>query len=178
MLAQSVSADLQEAACRSVEEISEEMISFLQDLVRIPTINPPGENYIAGAELIGGKLKELGYDTHYIAAEGLAEHTASHPRVNVLGRLEGSTPRPNLHFNGHFDVVPVGGDWTVDPFAAEIRDGKLYGRGVSDQKAGIAASIFAVEAIRRAGLRLLGTVEQSGSVDEESGGFAGGAFSR
>jgi succinyl-diaminopimelate desuccinylase len=176
MVAQSVSADIQEAACRSVEEISQEMISFLQDLVRIPTINPPGENYIAGAEFIGSKLKEFGYDTHYIAAEGLKEHTERHPRVNVLGRLEGSTPRPSLHFNGHFDVVPVGDDWTVDPFGALIRDGKLYGRGTSDQKAGIAASIFAVEAIRRAGLRLRGTVEQSGSVDEESGGFAGVAF--
>jgi succinyl-diaminopimelate desuccinylase len=176
MVVQSISADLQEAICRSVEEIGEEMISFLQELVRIPTINPPGENYVAGAELIGGKLKEFRYDTRYIAAEGLAEHTARHPRVNVLGRLAGSMPRPCLHFNGHFDVVPVGDDWTVDPFGAEIRDGKLYGRGTSDQKAGIAASIFAIEAIRRAGIRLRGTVEQSGSVDEESGGFAGVAF--
>ena len=176
MVASEVSAKTQDAACRSVEEISEEMISFLQELVRIPTINPPGENYIAGAELIGGKLKEFGYATHYIAAEGLKEHTPLHPRVNVLGRLEGATSRPNLHFNGHFDVVPVGDDWTVDPFGGLVRDGKLYGRGSSDQKAGIAASIFAVEAIRRAGIRLRGTVEQSGSVDEESGGFAGVAF--
>jgi succinyl-diaminopimelate desuccinylase len=176
MVAQGLSVNAQEAVCRSVEEISQEMISFLQDLVRIPTINPPGENYTAGAELIGSKLKQFGYDTHYIAAEGLAEHTAQHPRMNVLGRMEGAKPRPSLHFNGHFDVVPVGDGWTVDPFGALIRDGKLYGRGVSDQKAGIAASIFAVEAIRRAGFRLQGTVEQSGSVDEESGGFAGVAY--
>jgi succinyl-diaminopimelate desuccinylase len=176
MVASDISAKAQDSVCRSVEEISEEMISFLQELVRIPTINPPGENYIAGAELIGGKLKQFGYDTRYIAAEGLVEHTASHPRVNVLGRLEGETPRPTLHFNGHFDVVPVGDGWTVDPFGALIRDGKMYGRGTSDQKAGIAASIFAIEAIRRTGIRLRGTVEQSGSVDEESGGFAGVAF--
>src|ERR1700733_4529828 len=176
MVVQDMPAKIEDSVCRCVEEIADEMISFLQDLVRVPTVNPPGENYIAGAELIGKQLKQFGYETHYIPAEGLAEHTAQHPRMNVLGRMEGSTPRPNLHFNGHFDVVPVGGDWTVDPFAAEIRDGKLYGRGVSDQKAGIAASIFAIEAIRRAGMRLLGTVEQSGSVDEESGGFAGVAF--
>lgn len=176
MVVQGLSSQVQDSVCRSVEEIGGEMISFLQDLIRVPTINPPGENYIAGAELIGGKLKEFGYQTHYIAAEGMSEHTAAHPRMNVLGRMEGATPRPNLHFNGHFDVVPVGDGWTVDPFGALIRDGKLYGRGVSDQKAGIAASIFAVEAIRRAGLRLQGTVEQSGSVDEESGGFAGVAY--
>lgn len=176
MAEQGLSVDVQEAVCRSVESISDEMISWLQELVRIPTINPPGENYIAGAELIGDKLREFGYDTHYIAAEGLPEHTPQNPRVNVLGRMPGSTPRPTLHFNGHFDVVPVGDGWTVDPFGALIRDGKLYGRGVSDQKAGIAASIFAIEAIRRAGVRLHGTVEQSGSVDEESGGFAGVAY--
>ena len=72
--------------------------------------------------------------------------------------------------------MPAGAGWTVDPFGGEVRDGRLYGRGTSDQKAGIAASIFAVEAIRRAGLRLRGTVEQSGSVDEESGGLAGVAY--
>jgi succinyl-diaminopimelate desuccinylase len=57
-----------------------------------------------------------------------------------------------------------------------VRDGKIFGRGVTDQKAGIAASVFAVEAIRRAGVRLQGAVEQSGTVDEESGGFAGMAY--
>ncbi len=176
MKVQNLSVSVQDAVCRSVETISDEMISWLQDLVRIPTINPPGENYTAGAELICDKLKQFGYDTHYIAAEGLAEHTPEHPRVNILGRMDGPQPRPSLHFNGHFDVVPVGAGWTVDPFGALVRDGKLYGRGTSDQKSGIAASIFAIEAIRRAGVRLHGTVEQSGSVDEESGGFAGVAY--
>lgn len=168
--------ECREQVCRSVEAIQQEMIEFLQELVRVPTLNPPGECYVQGAELIGSKLKQFGYHVDYVAAEGLAEHTAAHPRVNVIGRMEGSVPRPSLHFNGHFDVVPVGSGWTTDPFGAEIRDGKLYGRGVSDQKAGIAASIFAVEAIRRAGYKLKGTVEQSGTVDEESGGFAGVAY--
>jgi succinyl-diaminopimelate desuccinylase len=176
MISQELSAKVQDAVRRSVDDLGEEMIAFLQDLVQIPTVNPPGAHYIAGAELIGNKLRQFGYQTHYIAAEGMKEHTVTHPRMNVLGRMEGSSPRPSLHFNWHFDVVPVGDDWTIDPFAGIIHDGKLYGRGVSDQKAGIAASIFAVEAIRRANLRLLGTVEQSGSVDEESGGFAGVAY--
>jgi succinyl-diaminopimelate desuccinylase len=96
--------------------------------------------------------------------------------VNVIGRAAGETSRPLLHFNGHFDVVPAGEGWLVDPFSGLVREGKLYGRGASDQKAGIAASIFAVEAIRRCGIKLLGTVEQSGTVDEESGGFAGVAY--
>ena len=176
MAAHELSVKVQDAICSSVDRIQDEMIAFLQQLVRVPTINPPGENYREGAELIGKQLKAFGYETNYIAAEGLKEHTADHPRVNVLGRMAGMAPRPSLHFNGHFDVVPVGNGWTFDPFAGTIEQGRMYGRGVSDQKAGIAASIFAIEAIRRAGLKLRGTVEQSGTVDEESGGFAGVAY--
>jgi succinyl-diaminopimelate desuccinylase len=61
----------------------------------------------------------------------------------------------------------------MDPFAGIVRDGRIYGRGVSDMKAGLAAALFACEALVRAGLRLPGTLEVSGTVDEESGGFAG-----
>ena len=159
-----------------VESMAGEIVEFLQDLIRIPTVNPPGENYRACAELIGTRLHEFGYDVTYIEAEGRPEHTERHPRVNVLGVLRNAPARALLHFNGHFDVVPVGDGWTVDPFSAIVQDGKIYGRGATDQKAGIAASIYAIEAIRRAGVRLRGAVEQSGTVDEESGGFAGMAF--
>lgn len=161
------------AVLRAVDEIAGEMIEFLQGLTRIPTVNPPGEEYVAGAEFIGAKLRDFGYAVQYVTADDRPEHTARHPRVNVIGCLEGASLAPLLHFNGHFDVVPVGAGWTVDPFGALIRDGKLYGRGTCDMKAGIAASIYAIEAVRRAGVRLRGTVEQSGTVDEESGGFAG-----
>jgi succinyl-diaminopimelate desuccinylase len=164
------------AVVRAVDAIADEMVDFLRGLTRIPTINPPGENYRAGAEFIGGKLKEFGYSCQYVAAEGSSEHTPTHPRINVIGHMQDAGPGKRLHFNGHFDVVPVGQGWTMDPFAAVLQDGKLYGRGTADQKAGIAASIFAVEAIRRSGIRLLGSLEQSGTVDEESGGFAGVAW--
>lgn len=159
-----------------VDELADEMIEFLQRLVRIPTINPPGANYADCAALIGEKLKEFDYEVRFVEAEGLPECSREFPRVNVLARMEGRSARPTLHFNGHLDVVPPGKGWTVDPFAAVIRDGKIYGRGVTDQKAGIAASIFAIEAIRRAGAKLNGSVEQSATVDEESGGFAGVAY--
>ena len=161
---------------KSVEAAADEMVHFLQELTRVPTVNPPGEEYRAGAELIGSQLKKFGYEVQYIEAEGLKEHSAKYPRVNVMGRLAGARANPLLHFNGHFDVVPVGFGWTYDPFAGTIANGNVYGRGTADQKAGIAASIYAVEAIRRAGVQLAGTVEQSGTVDEESGGFAGVAY--
>jgi len=166
----------EEAVLERVDSMAGEMATFLQKLVAIPTVNPPGENYAACAEWLSGRLAELGYDVKYVRAEGRPEHTARNPRVNVIGRLRETPARPLLHFNGHFDVVPVGNGWTVDPFAGVIRDGKMFGRGATDQKAGIAASIFAVEAIRRSGVRLHGGVEQSGTVDEESGGFAGMAY--
>jgi len=153
-----------------------EMVAFAKELVAIPTVNPPGEHYRTCAELIGARLAEFDYDVAYVSAEGLAEHTDRYPRVNVVGELRNSPARPRLHFNGHFDVVPAGDGWTVDPFAGIVRDGKLFGRGATDQKAGIAASIYAIEAIRRADVRLCGAVEQSGTVDEESGGFAGMAY--
>ena len=159
-----------------VDELAEEMVEFLRQLVRIPTVNPPGENYADCANLIGAKLKAFSYETEFVTAEGLPECSAKFPRVNVIGRMRGERAKPTLHFNGHLDVVPAGAGWTVDPFAAVVRNGQIYGRGVTDQKAGIAASIFAIEAIRRTGVKLAGSVEQSATVDEESGGFAGVAY--
>jgi succinyl-diaminopimelate desuccinylase len=164
------------AVLERVESMVDEMVEFLRGLVAIPTVNPPGDNYAACADWLGARLSHFGYDVQVVPAEGRSEHTAKYPRVNVIGRLRDTPARPLLHFNGHFDVVPVGHGWTTDPFEAVVRDGKIFGRGVTDQKAGIAASIFAIEAIRRAGVRLHGAVEQSGTVDEESGGFAGMAY--
>ncbi|MCU1261276.1 MAG: DapE-ArgE family protein [Bryobacterales bacterium] len=166
----------EEAVLTRVDGLAEELLDFLKGLTAIPTVNPPGECYPECAEFIGARLKDFGYEVQYVAAKGRPEHTAQHPRVNVVGALSDLPARPLLHFNGHFDVVPVGAGWTVDPFGGLVRDGKIYGRGTTDQKAGIAASIYAVEAIRRAGVQLHGCVEQSGTVDEESGGFAGVAY--
>jgi succinyl-diaminopimelate desuccinylase len=159
-----------------VNQLADEMIDWLRGLVRIPTVNPPGEYYGDCAAFIGDKLRELGYEVSFVEATGRPECTARHPRLNVIGHLNGAQFHPTLHFNGHLDVVPAGEGWTVDPFSAEVRDGRIYGRGVTDQKAGIAASLFAVEAIRRSGFKLSGSVEQSATVDEESGGFAGVAY--
>jgi succinyl-diaminopimelate desuccinylase len=156
-----------------VERGRDEIVDFAAELIRIPTVNPPGEEYLAGAESIGRRLTEWGMAVDYVEAVGCSGHTAEHPRINVIGRLNGAGDRPLVHLNGHFDVVPPGAGWTVDPFGGEIRDGRLYGRGASDMKSGLAAAAFAVEATRRAGVTLRGSVEVSGTVDEESGGIAG-----
>ena len=93
-----------------------------------------------------------------------------------MGVRAGEGRGPVVHLNGHFDVVPAGQGWTEDPFGGAIKGSRLYGRGTGDMKAGLASAMYATEAIRRAGVRLPGAVEVSGTVDEESGGFAGVAY--
>jgi succinyl-diaminopimelate desuccinylase len=159
-----------------VDALAEEAVAFTSHLIQIPTVNPPGELYEECARFIGHTLADCGFETEYYPAEGRPEHTVAHPRINVVGTRRGRSERPVVHLNGHFDVVPAGNGWTVDPWGGHVRDGKIYGRGSCDMKAGIAAAVYASEAIRRAGIELNGTVEISGTVDEESGGFAGVAW--
>ena len=156
----------------TIDSLAGECVAFLQAMVRVATVNPPGERYEECAQLIGDHLQRLGYAVEYVSAR---HDRVDHPRVNVFARLAGAEARPTLHFNGHFDVVPIGDPaaWSHDPFGGLISEGRLWGRGTGDQKAGIAASVYAIEAIRRAGIRLRGSVEQSATVDEESGGSAG-----
>ncbi len=162
-----------DSVLRAVEEARDEIVDLTRSLIRIPTVNPPGDAYEPCARLLGDVLARGGFDVDFSTAADRPEHSATHPRVNVVGRKRGTTDRPCVHLNGHIDVVPAGSGWTVDPFGGVVRDGRIYGRGASDMKAGIAAAVFAAEAIRRAGVTLAGTLEISGTVDEESGGWAG-----
>jgi len=169
-------ASLVDRVLLEVDRAADEAVAFAADMIRIPTVNPPGEAYEDCARFIGRTLQRLGFDVEYLAAEGRPEHTVRYPRLNVVGSRTGLASRPTVHLNGHFDVVPAGEGWSVDPFGGVVRDGKIYGRGSCDMKAGIAAAAFAAEAIRRAGVPVPGKIEVSGTVDEESGGFAGVAW--
>jgi len=165
-----------ERVLAAVDELAAEVVAFTQELIRVPTVNPPGEAYEECARLIGERLRQGGFEVEYLAAEGRPEHTADHPRLNVVGARQGAGWGPVVHLNGHTDVVPAGEGWTVDPFGGEVRDGRIFGRGSCDMKGGLAAAVYAAEALRRAGVELRGTLEISGTVDEESGGFAGVAW--
>ncbi len=159
-----------------VDRAADEIVDFASRLIRIPTVNPPGDEYETCANVIGDQLRAHGLDVQLLPAVGRVEHTPQHPRINVIGRRAGARDVPAIHLNGHFDVVPAGHGWTRDPFGGEIAGSRLYGRGSCDMKAGLAAAVFAVEAIQRAGITLASPVEISGTVDEESGGFAGVAW--
>ena len=161
---------------KTVDSVADEIVDFTCRLIRVPTVNPPGDCYPDCANLVGDTLAAHGFDVEYFPADGRPEHTPEHPRVNVVATRRGRAARPALHLNGHIDVVPPGHGWTLDPFGGIVRNGRIYGRGACDMKAGLAAAIFAAEAIRRTGITLDGTLEISATVDEESGGFAGVAW--
>jgi len=159
-----------------IESRRDDAVALAQELVRIPTVNPPGDAYQPCAELIGTRLATRGFNVSYVRAEGAPGDSDRHPRINVIARREGTRPGPCVHFNSHIDVVEPGHGWTVPPFDAVVKDGKIYGRGTCDMKGGLAASIIAVEALIDSGIDLPGTIEISGTVDEESGGFGGVAY--
>ena len=156
-----------------IDDQRDALIALTQDLVRIPTVNPPGEGYEACAHLLGERLQRSGFTIEYIRAEGEIGDSDRYPRTNVIAHAAGRGPGPTIHFNGHIDVVEAGLGWTEDPFSGNVRNGRLYGRGACDMKAGIAASVIALEAILAEGVPFNGAIEISGTVDEESGGFAG-----
>ena len=164
---------MREALLRRIESKRDDLVALTVDLVRIPTVNPPGEAYAECAEFVGERLRNSGYGVEYVRAEGVRGDSARYPRTNVIGRLAGTTAGPCVHFNSHIDVVEAGSGWSIDPFAGVVKDGKVYGRGTCDMKGGLAASMIAVEAIIEEGIRFPGVLEISGTVDEESGGYTG-----
>ena len=161
---------------KAVDDRLDELVALTTDLIRFPTVNPPGEAYTPCAEFIARLLGGRGYETRLIRGEGTPGDNDKYPRTNVVARREGRSPGPTVHFNSHIDVVEAGEGWTVDPFAGLVKDGRVYGRGACDMKGGLAASIIAADAFIAVFPDYPGAIEISGTVDEESGGFGGVAY--
>lgn len=170
-----MTADLQPVLNR-IDDRVDDLVELTADLIRFPTINPPGEAYRPCAEFIGDRLSKKGFAVEYVRAEGAPGDSDTYPRVNVIARREGLRPGPCVHFNGHIDVVEVGSGWTVPPFDGLVKDGRVWGRGACDMKGGLASAIIAVEALIDTYPDIPGTIEISGTVDEESGGYGGVAY--
>jgi len=119
------------------------VIDLTRRLVRIPSVADRGE--AEAAALVAEVMAGYGWDP---AVEEVAPG-----RPNVVARVDGGLPGPTLMFCGHTDVVTAGdlSEWTVDPFGAEVVDGRLYGRGAADMKGGVAAMIEAARAVQLAG---------------------------
>ena len=167
---------MDERLSRTIESRADELAALTADLIRFPTINPPGDAYRPCAEYIAERLRKRNFGIEFIRAEGTPGDTDRYPRVNVVARFDGRTRGATVHFNSHIDVVEAGDGWTVDPFAGIVKDGRVYGRGACDMKGGLAASIIAAEAFMDVNPDFPGAIEISGTVDEESGGFGGVAY--
>ncbi|MDF3042554.1 MAG: acetylornithine deacetylase or succinyl-diaminopimelate desuccinylase [Thermomicrobiales bacterium] len=144
---------------------AEETIAFLRDLVRAPSVNPPGDVTEAAA-VCERPLVEAGFAVRRV------EHAPGKP--NIVAEL-GAKDGPRLCFNAHLDVVPIGDEaaWTYPPFGAEVVDGRVYGRGAGDDKASVTAQVMAGVALARSGVPLRGRLLVTEVADEETSG--GGA---
>ncbi len=119
---------------------AQDALQLTTELVRINTVNPPGREEPC-ARRLGVLLEAAGFSTKY--------HSYGEGRVSVIATIGGSASKPPLCFTGHIDTVPLGAaPWRMDPFAGDTDAGKLYGRGTSDMKCGVAA--FTVAALAMA----------------------------
>ena len=168
--------DIADKLMREIEARRADLVQLTQELIRIPTLNPPGDFYRDICDFLDRRLVRQGFATELIRAEGAIGDSDKHPRWNLIARKEGARAGECVHFNSHIDVVEVGRGWTTDPFGGEVRDGKIYGRGACDMQGGLAASISAAEAFIAVCPDFAGAIEISGTADEESGGFGGVAY--
>lgn len=148
------------------------LVRATQRLVRAPGENPPGQE-AATAAVLGELAAELGLEhTAYDVVEGRPNVTVTLRGTGRVGAnwADRDAP-PGLLVLGHTDVVPVGDGWTVDPFAAVLHDGRLFGRGATDMKGGLASAMVAMSALRQAGVPLSGPVHLVALMDEEQNGL-------
>jgi len=142
----------------SIQE--QEVVKICQELVRIKSVNPPGDERPA-AEYVASTLKQVGVEVELI------EHSPT--RASVLARLRGSRQLPALLYNAHLDTVPIGAEkWVHEPFNAEIAEGKIWGRGAADMKSGLAALMVAMRTLAKARVPLRGDLILAATAGEES----------
>lgn len=165
-----------DALKRALADRRDDLIALTQDLIRIPTLNPPGDCYREVCEYLDRRLRASGFETEYVRATGAPGDSDRYPRWNLVARRDGVGAGPCVHFNSHTDVVEVGKGWTRDPFGGELDGDRIYGRGACDMKGGLAASIVAAEAFVALYPDFVGAIEISGTADEESGGYGGVAY--
>jgi succinyl-diaminopimelate desuccinylase len=148
---------------------SAETIAFLQSLVRVPSVNPPGDVREA-IRLVEEKLAAEGFETKVVGQ--------TPEKVNIVATLNGQGAGPRLAFNAHVDVVPIGekSAWQYPPFGGEIHNERVYGRGAGDDKASVTAQVMAAIALARSGVPFDGALIVTEVADEEIGGAAGAGF--
>ncbi len=148
-------------------------IRFLAELIKVPSDNPPGdcERSAAKAATLLGELgfavERLPVPNELVKANGMMSCT------NLVVRERFGEGGPTIALNAHGDVVPPGGGWSCDPYGAELREGRMYGRGVAVSKSDFATYAFALLSLKKFSSGLRGAVELHFTYDEEAGGAIG-----
>jgi succinyl-diaminopimelate desuccinylase len=150
----------------------DEEVRFLQELVRVPTDTPPGDN-APHAERTAALLGGFGFEAErqVVPAELVAQAGLASITNLIVRRRYGAGP--TIALNAHGDVVPPGEGWTRDPYGGEVVDGRLYGRAAAVSKSDFATYAFATRALESLGHPLKGAVELHFTYDEEFGGELG-----
>ncbi len=155
-----------EAAVGDGGALGAQGVELLRRLIRINTANPPG-NEEPAQELLAETLGEAGFECELLAAEP--------GRPNLVARLRGESPGPTLCLLGHVDTVPADpSEWSFDPWAGDVVDGEVRGRGAQDMKDQVAAEVAPAAALGREGFRpKRGDLLVVTTADEEMGAAAG-----
>jgi succinyl-diaminopimelate desuccinylase len=136
-----------------------DLVKFCQEIVRIKSVNPPGDE-LQAAEYVASSLKKIGLEVEVI------KHSPT--RASVLARLKSSRKKPALLYNGHLDTVPVGSEkWIHEPFEGILSEGKIWGRGSADMKGGLAVLMVAAKALVDARVPLQGDLIVTATAGEE-----------
>lgn len=158
-----------------IDAHASELIALLQRLVRMPTVNPPGDHYDSITQMLTGELAAAGLKakrfpiSRALMKMHLPPEQQGYPRYNVLGTLAALGAKKTLHFNAHYDVVPVSGNWRHEnPFSGAVERGWIYGRGTADMKGSHAALLLALRALRETGVAPKVNIEVSFTADEET----------
>lgn len=162
----------------TIDRLESELVERLQELIRIPSVTGSEHDV---QQAVARQMNDVSLDIDmwepdpaelapYAEHVGAFESLAGRP--NVVGTRRGSGGGKSMILNAHIDTVEPGdpAQWTVDPFLAEIKDGRLYGRGACDMKAGLVAELMALRALDELGITLNGDVFVESVISEEDGG--------
>ena len=164
---------LSQRLCAWIDQHFDEEVGVLQQLIRIPTDTPPGNN-APHADAVAELVKAWGWSAEkYAVPQQQVADYGMQSVTNLIVRRPYAAGGPTVALNAHGDVVPPGEGWRHDPYGGEIADGRIYGRASAVSKSDFASYIFAVRALEALGADLRGALELHFTYDEEFGGLLG-----
>lgn len=166
-----------------IDTHSADLIRRLQKLVGTSTVNPPGENYAPITAYLVNEMNAIGLKTKRLTVpmaevkKVLPADQHAFPRYNVLGKLAAKGAKKTIHFNAHYDVVPVSGQWKHgSPFSGKVEGDWIYGRGTADMKGSIASLLLAIQSLTATQTIPKMNIEVSFTADEETDSLLGAGW--